>query len=47
MLVQSDSELEIGESLIVSFKATQLGLWFDSEAQVARILNETDVYIKY
>lgn len=38
MLVRSDSELEIGESLIVSFKATQLGLWFDSEAQVARIV---------
>jgi hypothetical protein len=38
MLVQSESELEVGESLIVSFKATQLGLWFDSEAEVARIV---------
>lgn len=38
MLVKSDSELAIGEALIVSFKATQLGLWFDSEATVARIV---------
>jgi len=38
MLVQTESELEVGESLIVSFKATQLGLWFDTEASVARIV---------
>jgi hypothetical protein len=38
MLVQSDSELHVGESHIVSFRATQLGLWFDSEAHVARIV---------
>jgi len=38
MRVSSESDLEIGESLIVSFKATQLGLWFDSEATVARIV---------
>ena len=38
MLVQSEAELEVGESLIVSFKATQLGLWFDTEASVARIV---------
>jgi len=38
MLVQTESELEMGESLIVSFKATQLGLWFDTEASVARIV---------
>ena len=38
MLVQSEAELEVGESLIVSFKATQLDLWFDSEARVARIV---------
>ena len=30
--------MEVGESLIVSFEATQLGLWFDSEASVARIV---------
>lgn len=38
MLVESDSELDVGENLIVSFKTTHLGLWFDSEAQVARIV---------
>jgi hypothetical protein len=38
MLVRTDHDMEIGESLIVSFKATQLGLWFDSEASVARIV---------
>jgi hypothetical protein len=38
MLVSSEHDLEVGESLIVSFKATQLGLWFDSEASVARIV---------
>lgn len=38
MLVRTASELEVGESLIVSFKATQLGLWFDTEANVARIV---------
>jgi hypothetical protein len=38
MLVSTEHDLEVGESLIVSFRATQLGLWFDSEAQVARIV---------
>ena len=38
MLVSSDHELEVGESLIVSFKATQLGLWFDTDACVARVI---------
>ena len=38
MLVATEHELEVGESLIVSFEATQLGLWFDSEAQVARLV---------
>ena len=38
MLVSTEHELEVGESLIVSFEATQLGLWFDSEAHVARIV---------
>ena len=38
MLVSSDHDLQVGESLIVSFKATQLGLWFDTEASVARII---------
>ncbi len=38
MLVSSDHEMEVGESLIVSFKATQLGLWFDTEASVTRLI---------
>ncbi len=38
MFVSTDDDLEVGESLIVSFRATQLGLWFDSEARVARIV---------
>ena len=38
MLVTTDKELEVGENMIVSFRATQLGLWFDSEATVARII---------
>ena len=38
MLVSSDHDMAVGESLIVSFKATQLGLWFDTEASVARII---------
>ena len=38
MLVSSDRDLEVGENMIVSFRATQLGLWFDTEASVARIV---------
>ena len=38
MLVATTHDLEVGESMIVSFCATQLGLWFDSEATVARIV---------
>ena len=38
MLVSSSHEMEVGESLIVSFKATQLGLWFDTEASVTRVI---------
>ena len=38
MLVSTDRELEVGENMIVSFRATQLGLWFDTEATVARII---------
>jgi hypothetical protein len=38
MLVATEDEVAVGENLIVSFQATQLGLWFDSEASVARIV---------
>jgi len=38
MLLMSIRDAEPGESLIVSFKATELGLWFDAEATVARVI---------
>jgi hypothetical protein len=38
MLVSTDRELEIGENMIVSFQATQLGLWFDTEATITRLI---------
>jgi hypothetical protein len=38
MLVESDCELARGENVIVSFMATPLGIWFDSEATIARVL---------
>lgn len=38
MLVVTDDDLEPGESVFVSFRATELGIWFDSEAHVARIV---------
>jgi hypothetical protein len=39
MLVPSESGLEVGEELIVSFRATELGLWFDTEARVTRVVH--------
>ncbi len=40
MLVRTSREdVEPGQSLIVSFKATELGIWFDTEATVARVLS--------
>jgi hypothetical protein len=33
-----DEPLAPGESVIVSFKATNLGLWFDTDATVARVI---------
>ena len=38
MLVATDVELEPGENVFVSFRATSLGLWFDTEASVARVV---------
>jgi hypothetical protein len=39
MLVRLDElDLEPGESVIVSFKATKLGIWFDTEARVTRVV---------
>lgn len=39
MLVATDIGLEIGENVFVSFQATELGIWFDSEATVARVIH--------
>jgi hypothetical protein len=38
MLVMSVRDAEPGESLIVSFRATDLGIWFDAEGVVARVV---------
>ena len=38
MLVATDVELEPGENVFVSFRATTLGIWFDTEARVARVI---------
>lgn len=38
MLVPSTHFFERGENMIVSFQATHLGLWFDTEATVARLV---------
>jgi len=37
MLVRTEHEIAVGEPMIVSFCATSLGLWFDTEAEVARV----------
>jgi hypothetical protein len=38
MLISTEIDLEPGENVFVSFRATELGLWFDSEARVARVI---------
>ena len=39
MLIVTDRmDLEVGQSLIISFQATEFGIWFDTEATVARII---------
>lgn len=38
MLIRTEIDLEPGENVFVSFRATELGIWFDSEARVARIV---------
>ena len=38
MLVATDVELDPGENVFVSFRATTLGIWFDTEARVARVI---------
>lgn len=39
MRVSTEVDLEPGENVFVSFRATELGLWFDSEATVARVIH--------
>ena len=38
MLVMSILDAEPGEELLVSFRATELGIWFDAEGTVARVV---------
>jgi hypothetical protein len=38
MLVRSDVDARIGDHVVVSFQATPLGLWFDAEGTVTRIV---------
>jgi len=38
MLVATEADLEPGENVFVTFRATELGIWFDTEARVARIV---------
>jgi hypothetical protein len=38
MLLMTMRDVAPGEELIVSFRATELGIWFDAEARVARVL---------
>ena len=37
-LVATDVDLDPGENVFVSFRATELDLWFDTEASVARVI---------
>lgn len=39
MLVASEAEVEPGDTVFVSFQATELGLWFDTEAKVTRVVH--------
>lgn len=38
MLVRCDSDVARGEECVVSFKATDLGIWFDTMATIARVV---------
>ncbi|HVH42525.1 MAG TPA: PilZ domain-containing protein [Labilithrix sp.] len=39
MLVATDVEMAPGENVFVSFRATDLGIWFDTEAHVTRVIH--------
>jgi c-di-GMP-binding flagellar brake protein YcgR len=36
--VEPKSDVKIGDRMIVSFQATSLGIWFDSQAEVTRVV---------
>ena len=38
MLVRQADDVTVGEKMLVSFQATQLGIWFDMQAEVTRII---------
>ena len=38
MLVRQADDVSVGDKMLVSFQATQLGLWFDMQAEVTRII---------
>jgi hypothetical protein len=38
MLVLSDERVEPGESLLVSFRATECSIWFDTDATLTRVV---------
>lgn len=38
MLVRAASDVYVGERMLVSFQATPLGLWFDAQAEVTRLV---------
>jgi hypothetical protein len=38
MLVRQAYAVTLGDKMLVSFQATQLGLWFDMQAEVTRII---------
>jgi hypothetical protein len=38
LLLLSDEEFDPGEELVVSFRATELPIWFDTKATVARVI---------
>jgi len=38
MLLPTEMGVELGDNCIVSFKATPLGIWFDTEATVMRVV---------
>jgi hypothetical protein len=39
VLVLLDREAEPGEPVVMSFRTTELGLWFDAEGEIARVVH--------